>query len=62
MDMDLEESPGPHEASEALNSGLSTSCDLQILHSGGDPSQDYNEIKKVIYHYSLRFYGSCTIE
>ena len=46
--MDLEESPGPHEASEALNSGLNTSCDLQILHSGADPSQDYNEIKKVI--------------
>ena len=48
MDMDLEESLGPHEASEALNSGLSTSCDLQILHPGSDPSQDYNEIKKVM--------------
>ena len=47
MDMDQEGSPGPHEASEALNSGLNTSCDLQILHPGGDPSEDYNEIKKV---------------
>ena len=53
--MDLEESPGPHEASEALNSGLSTSCDLQILHSGSDPSQDYNEIKKVRCMLILKF-------
>ncbi len=42
----MDDSPGPHEASEALNSGLSTSCDLQIL-TTADASQDYNEIKKV---------------